>query len=1014
MPYFTNPCKHSIMSFRNKVGEHIYKKISVLNVEAWVTKEPVPFDKRMSGKKVTLNIDDSWGKLWDCAWFNFTGVVPDEAAGQKIVLLIDISGEACIFDKEGCPMQGLTNVSSEFDASLGMPGKRVYSLLENAKGGESIDIWADAGCNDLFGNYKNSGKLKEAHVAIFNQEMHGLYYDIEVLGNLMQQLPEDSARYQRILNALFEASNVMKYYNDEEASKARKILSVELNKKCGDESLHITAVGHAHIDLAWLWPIRETIRKGARTFSTVLKNMEKYPDYVFGASQPQLYEWMKERYPKLYEKIKQRVTEGRWEPQGGMWVEADTNISGGEALVRQILYGKRFFREEFNKDMKILWLPDAFGYNAALPQILKKSGIDYFMTIKLSWNEYNEFPHHTFIWEGLDGSKILAHMPPEGTYNSSAAPEAIAKAQRQFKDKCVSEECLMLFGIGDGGGGPGEEHLERLNREKSLNGLVPVKQEPAIEFFKRIGKDVSKYKTWHGELYLEKHQGTYTTQARNKRYNRKMEIALRELEYASVLAQMLAKRPYPQKEIEAIWKEALLYQFHDVLPGSGIKRVYDECISRYKYLLNRTEELTETAYRSLYDSSFCMSEAAADSIAKDKPDRSQTAVVINSLSWDRHEWIKIGSNWLKADVPSMGRTFVAGKGTSHAFNVTAKDNFIENNLLKVTFNKDGSLKSVYDKEISKEALYPGSKGNILTVYDDSNGDAWDFSPVCYERPREYFKLKLSESYVDGPEAIIKQVYEYGSSKIEQRIILTEGSRRIDFETKANWNERGKMLRTSFPVNVYANEVSCDIQFGNIKRTNNNNTSWDMAKYEICAHKWVDLSQGDYGVALLNDCKYGHKVKGNVIDLNLLRSTSTPGVEADKGYHEFTYSLYPHRGGLREGRVARTAYELNIPLKVINIEGTQDANKTDASFLTLDADNVIVEAVKKAEFNDDIIVRMYENSGSSTKVKLDFGFEVKDMQIVNLMEEPVDCSSLNKEKSELEFKPFEIHTLRISM
>lgn len=1015
MPYFINSYKQNISAFKAKVEERIYNKIAILSVNAWVTEEPVRFEARTTGKYIALNIEDSWGKLWDCAWFNFTGTVPKSAAHKRVVLLIDLSGEGCIFDKDGCPIQGLTNVSSEFDLTLGRPGKRVVYLLDEADGGENIDIWADAGCNDLFGYYRDSGKIKEAHIAILNEEMRQLYYDIEVLQELMDQLSEDSARHQRILFALFSAFKVMKGYDEEEVKKAREILSVELKKNCGDESLSISAIGHAHIDLAWLWPIRETIRKGARTFSTVLTNMDKYPDYIFGASQPQLYAWMKESYPKLYDKIRMRIAEGRWEAQGGMWVEADTNVSGGEALVRQILYGKKFFKEEFNKDMKILWLPDVFGYSAALPQILKKAGIDYFMTIKLSWSEYNQFPHHTFIWEGIDGSKVLAHMPPEGTYNSSAAPRAIKEAERNFKDKGVSEDCLMLFGIGDGGGGPGEEHLERLKREKNLNGLVPVKQEPSLVFFKRIEKNISSYKNWRGELYLEKHQGTYTTQAKNKKFNRKMEYALRELEYASVLAQIEDVKVYPQQEIEAIWKEILLYQFHDILPGSSIKRVYNESVERYEYLIKRTEELIEDTYRALLENSCRQDEAASDTLlANIRTKETEAVAIINSLSWDREEWLNINGGWIKARIPAMSeKCIMYGMSSSTSFDVKAQENFIENSFLKVSFNEDGSIKSVFDKEFLREALELDSKSNVLAVYEESCGNAWDFSPACYDIPQENFKLQYTESIIDGPRAAVKQVYKYNMSTIEQLIVLNESSRRIDFKTKIDWKESDKMLRTSFSVNIYTNEVSCDIQFGNIKRPNYDNTSWDMAKYEICAHKYVDLSQRDYGVALLNDCKYGHRVKGTVIDLNLLRSTNMPADEADKGVHEFTYSLYPHSGDCVKGQVIRAAYELNLPLKVISYSCDSYVSGSKDAFIKVDNENIIVEAVKKAEYSDDIIVRMYECSGGSGKAKLNFGYRTQNVQLVNLMEEAIEGHAFNRENNELIFKPFEILTLKIS-
>ena len=1016
MPYFINSYKKSISVFKDRVEESIYKKIGLLNVKAWFTEEPVNFEARTNCESIALGIGDSWGKLWDSAWFNFTGIVPMAAAHKNIVLLLDISGEACIFDKEGCPMQGLTNVSSEFDLTLGMPGKKVVHFLEEACGNEEINIWADAGCNDLFGNYRDSGTIKEAHIAILNEEMYALYYDIEVLKELMEELPEESARHQRIVFVLFNTFKVMKNYDEEEAKNARKILALELNKRGGDESLSISAIGHAHIDLAWLWPIRETIRKGARTFSTVLANMERYPDYIFGASQPQLYQWMKESYPKLYNKIKSRIAEGRWEAQGGMWVEPDTNVTGGEALVRQVLYGKKFFKEEFDKDMKILWLPDVFGYSAALPQILKKSGLDYFMTIKLSWSEYNMFPHNTFIWEGIDGSKVLAHMPPEGTYNSSAAPRAIKEAERNFKDKGVSEDCLMLFGIGDGGGGPGEEHLERLKREKNLNGLAPVKQEQSLEFFKKIEKNISSYKTWCGELYLEKHQGTYTTQAKNKKFNRKMEFALRELEYISVIAQIEGIKAYPQQEIEAIWKEILLYQFHDILPGSSIKRVYDESIERYEYLLKHAEELTENAYRALLENPITIDEVASDTLLISKVAKKAEAVaIINSLSWDREEWLNINSSWIKAKVSAMSEKYIMqGMCSNDLFQVKIEKNSIENNLLKLIFNQDGSLKSIFDKEFLREALDLNLKANVLTVYEEAYGNAWDFSPTCYEIPQESFKLHSSEGIIDGPKAIIKQVYKYNLSTIEQQVTLTEGSKRVDFNTKVDWQESNKMLRTSFPVNVYTSEVSCDIQFGTIKRPNHDNTSWDMAKYEICAHKYVDLSERDYGVALLNDCKYGHRVKGNIMDLNLLRSTNMPGIDADKGVHEFTYSLYPHSGDCIRGQVIRAAYELNLPLKAIKFSCNNYINDKRHPFIKVDNENIIVEAIKKAEYSNDVIVRLYECSGSSANTKLNFRYRVQDAQVVNLMEEALDSTVFNRENNELRFKPFEILTLKIKI
>ena len=1002
MPYYDHLTRRYLKEVKERIKDMIYKPIAPLEVTAWVTPEPVSFEERMTGEKRSLKVGETWGQLWDCAWFNFKGTVPDGINEEDLVLLIDLSGEAYIADHNGRPIQGLTTVSSEFDLSLGRPGKKVVHFLDIAKPGDKIiDIWADAGCNDLFGNYKDSGIVKEAHLALCNNEAFQLYYDFEVLYELMEQIPEDKARHMSILAALNDATNALLQYKEEGIGKARKILARELEKKCGDESLSISAIGHAHIDLAWLWPIRETIRKGARSFSTVLRNMEKYPDYVFGASQPQLYQWMKDYYPELYSEIKERVQEGRWELQGAMWVEADTNVPSGESLVRQILYGKRFFKEEFGQDMKILWLPDVFGYSAALPQILKKSGVDYFMTIKLSWSLINKFPHHTFIWKGIDGSEVLAHMPPEGTYNSSAAPRAIAKTEKEFLDKGVSDRALLLFGIGDGGGGPGQEHLERLKRQKNLNGLVPVVQEPAINFFQRIEKDKDKYKKWHGELYLERHQGTYTSQARSKRYNRKLEINLRELEFAAVFAHLISGKEYPQSQLEKIWKEVLLYQFHDILPGSSITRVYDESLERYAKLMETTENMIEDSYLSIIDKI-------------DPGDARNYIVAVNSLSWDRQQWIKHEDKWIKVEVPALGYKVVdLDRDVEVPVMEIEQDNVLENDKLRVVFASDGSIESVYDKECHREVLDKNQRSNRLIVYED-HGDAWDF-PIQYdEYPGESFELVDSTTYIDGPKVIRKSRYSYGKSTLTQEVVLTYGSKRVDFNTVVDWKEDNKMLRSLFSVNAYSHEVTCDIQFGNIKRPTHENTSWDMAKYEICAHKWVDISQGDYGVALLNDCKYGHKVWENNISINLLRSPSYPDPKADRAVHEFTYSLYPHEGNYDEGNVVREGYELNIPIRVI--KGKNNAQEAElskmGSFVRVDKDSVVVESIKKAEEDDSIIIRLYECHGRTVSAKLDFGFQVSDVELVDLMEQKIDSDKWNKETKELKFNPFEINTIKV--
>lgn len=1002
MPY---PMKEIVPAFTGtlaRIEDAIYQKLEVLRVEAYLTPEPVGYGERTSGSRSDVRLGQKWGDLWDCAWFHFTGDVPQIARGQKVVLLIDVNGEACIYDDNGCPVQGLTNVNSEFDYSLGKPGKRVVDVAECAEGGEKIDLWADAGCNDLFGSIQESGCLKEAHIALCCEELRQLYYDFEVLLDFLKHLPENSARFKSISHAINSASLLMNEYNESEAKSARQVLAKELLKKGGDASLAISAVGHAHIDLAWLWPIRETKRKALRTFSTVLRMMEKYPDYVFGASQPQLFQWVKESSPALYRKVMDKVLTGRFELQGGMWVEADTNLSSGEALVRQMLYGKRFFKKEFNQDMKILWLPDVFGYSGALPQIMKKSGIDYFMTIKLSWNTHTKFPHHSFHWTGIDGSQVLAHMPPEGTYNSPAAPRSVRRIEREYADAGLSEQCLMLFGIGDGGGGPGEEHLERLRREKNLEGLLPVTQETSLHFFKKLERNSGELKTWQGELYLEKHQGTYTTQARNKRFNRKSEFALRELEFVSMLALLKGSSEfrYPVEEFSALWKEVLLYQFHDILPGSSIKRVYDETTLGYKRIHEEIGRGLQKAYTGLLVE---QSKAAG------------TKAVFNSLSWNRTEWIEIDSKWHRVNVPAMGFKVLEEQPGEVAECCLAEEALLENDLLRITLGRDGTIASIFDKEQNREVILTNACGNKLMVYYD-DGDAWDFSIQYRQRPAGQFRLESTLPVVNGPRAELKQTYSFGSSRLDQCIVLMQGSRRIDFITRVLWAESSKMLRTSFEVAVDAQEAVCDIQFGSIKRPAHRNNETDMAKEEICAHKWVDLSEPEYGVALINDCKYGYCVNRNLLDLNLLRSSSYPGIEADRGEHEFTYSLFPHPGDHRLGEVNQAAYELNVPLSVKTLEQEGKTFGDSFSLLSVDRSNIIVEAVKKAEDSDDMILRLYESHGSSCSAVMHLSGKYEAVFEADLMEEEQKSVHCFVEDGDtlvkVDFGPFEIKTLKV--
>ncbi|MGC9521160.1 MAG: alpha-mannosidase [Anaerolineae bacterium] len=1020
MPDYKPYTKRHLDTALRMIGEAIYVKVAPLTIHAWRTHEPVPFAERQSGELLELEIGDKWGDLFDSAWFHFTGEVPAGAAGKHVVLLLDVNGEMAVFDAEGVPVRGLTPVGSEYDYSLGEPGKRVLQVAQAASGGAAIDLWADAGCNDLFGRLSGDGAVREASIAVCRDEVRALYYDFEVLLDLLKVLDEESPRHQQILTGLTDVVHLIYAGIPENAVKARTILAPLLAQRGGDPSLEINAVGHAHMDLAWLWPIRETIRKGARTFSTALELLDRYPDYVFGASQPQYYLWMKERYPKLYDKIKAKVLEGRIEPQGAMWVEADTNVSGGEALVRQLLEGKRFFKEEFGVDLDYLWLPDVFGYTAALPQILDKAGVTVFSTQKLSWSLINTFPHHSFHWQGIDGTTVLTHMLPEETYNSPAAPRSVRTIERNYKDKDVSHHALMVFGIGDGGGGPGAEHLERLARIKNLAGLSPVKQEPAAAFFKIWKKEAERFPTWVGELYLERHEGTLTTEARNKWYNRKMELGLRELEWSAIAAGLLVGADYPSARLKEIWREVLLYQFHDILPGSSIKRVYDESLARYETLYKDVEALT----------------AEADAQIAGRVDTAGMAapvVVHNSLSWPRREWVRAHERWIDVEAPAMGYAAVdAAASNDHGSALSASIDGLENDVLRVSFAEDGSITSLFDKRFNREIIPAGKTGNRLVVFADP-GDAWDF-PMDYaeQTPRRMALIDV-EARVDGPKAIVTQTYQLGHSELVQDIVLTAGSPRLDFVTRLHWRETRAMLRTRFPIGVHADEATYEIQFGHIRRPTHRNTTWDLAKDEVAAHKWVDVSQRDYGVALLNDAKYGHKIKREgqspVIDLNLLRSVPYPGANpyvdatfppgephlgfTDQADHLFTYALYPHPGDVVSGGVIQAGYALNVPLRLTPVDAHEGELPRTASLLQLDTPAVIVEAVKHAEEGDAIVLRLYEATGASVDASLHLGFDVAAAAEADLMENPLRELPVSDNAVELAFTPFEIKTLRVT-
>ncbi len=754
-----------------------------------------------------------------------------------------------------------------------------------------------------------------------------------------------------------------------------------MEKKGGDPSLQFIALSHSHIDLAWLWPIRETRRKGGRTFANVLRMMDQYDDFMFGASQPQLYEWISEDYPDIMRQVRERIKEGRWEVQGGMWVESDTNVPSGESLVRQFLYGKRYFLKEFGQEIRNLWMPDVFGYSGALPQIMKKAGVDYFMTTKLAFNEFTRFPHHTFLWEGIDGTRVLTHMLPEGTYNGPMTPRSIKHAERNYQERGICEEGLILYGVGDGGGGPGEEHIERMHRMRNLDGLCPMKHGFAQDLFERLDEHRDRYDVYKGELYFERHQGTYTTQCKNKWFNRKLEFAFHNLEF---LLAMLRPDDYPAQEPEKMWKEFLLYQFHDILPGSSINRVYDESVAGYQKIADRLEEMTREACAQLGDG----------------------PVAVNALSWDRSDLVQAGGRTMKVSAPALSAQAAVLEEVDVSA-LRAEGLTLENEALRVRFSEDGSIASVYSKTLGRETLREGTAGNRLSVWDDQ-GDCWDI-PLEYRYLKpQYFTLTGQEARIEDGMAVMEQVYTFGDSTVRQKVCLEAGKPYVDFRTFADWREDRRMLRTAFDVDILADNAAYEIQFGYIRRPVNDNNIYEMAKFEVCGHKWADLSQSDCGVALLNDCKYGYRVKDSVMELDLLRAQNFPGVGADRGTHEFRYALYPHAGDTGNSDVARIGYEYNNPLRVLPGGGGHDGS---AMFRV--EGGLFLDTVKRAEEQDGTVLRFYEPFGAEGVARVKLARPYGEAVYCDLLERGEAPAEVQQDELVLPFKPFELITVKLT-
>lgn len=768
------------------------------------------------------------------------------------------------------------------------------------------------------------------------------------------------------------------------------------------------------------------------------------------SSQPQLYKYVKKNAPDVYEQIKERVKEGRWEPDGGMFVEADCNIASGEALVRQFVHGQRFFKEEFGVDNEILWLPDVFGYSAALPQILQKCGIPYFMTTKISWNEFNKMPYDTFEWEGIDGSRVLTHFVPTRDYNKAAVeggtetehfttyngyinPSQMKGAWARYSQKYLNEEVLCSFGFGDGGGGPTKDMLENQRRlAKGLPGMPRTKMSTAKEFFHVLDKHVTDKKylpTWVGELYLEYHRGTYTSMARNKKFNRKAEFAYQNEEMYAMLDAQTAGGAYPEKELHEGWEVILRNQFHDILPGSSIKEVYDDSKAEYEGIFAENKALTDATLAHIaagvkapkhslvvYNPN---SAAAYDLVTFTVPEGMGEPAVYDGETKLAVQKTADGTYvFFAAGVPGKGyKTYIVKEeaaDTTPSMEVSTE--VMENEYFKVEYNEKGQFAKIYDKKADRDILKPGKAGNVIVSYEDRphNYDAWDVNNYYTEKSWDIDQVSAMEVVENGPvRACVKVERKYLDSTITQFIYLYHDIPRIDIKNVIDWKEHQIFVKDYFPIDVHTNEATFDIQYGNVKRDTHDNTSWDFAKFEVCHHKWMDVSEDGYGVSMLNDCKYGVGVRNGVIGMSMLKSAIHPNPEADKELHEFTYSIYPHQGGWREAGTVKQAYQINNPLTYSWKENEGGTLAPEYSLVSSDKDNAVIEVVKKAEDSDAVIVRLYECYNRRTPVTLIFGKELTSVVECNMMEEGADPVEFTGDQATFEMKPYEIKTLKVT-
>ncbi|QFP75690.1 glycoside hydrolase family 38 C-terminal domain-containing protein [Deinococcus sp. AJ005] len=1005
------------------------------------------FFAHSSDQAQSIAVGEGWPGRDFPVTLRFETTVPTDWTGP-VFLRFDVGGE------------GLLSVNGQQIGGLN-PYHHEYRLA-GVCGGQSLSIEIQASPKDLFGRPNLHPQLKVACLVEPDLEVRALHDDLstaheaarqllahgqpdlaaqlaDALSELFTQLPiqrSDSAVYlSRAVQQREQADQIAGIWDEWDFAsddsppfpddlcpalrQARQVWGERLADllKRFPPTGYISLSGHAHIDLAWLWPLSETRLKAQRTFSTVLTLMEQYPDFTFNQSSAQLYGYVEEDAPELFGRIQQRVQEGRWDVVGGMWVEPDGNLISGESWARQLLYGQRYFAEKFGKAARVCWLPDTFGYAANLPQLLRLSNIPYFFTTKLTWNETNTFPYDLYHWEGLDGSRVLAHsfynpLPAEG-YNGDIAPLDTLQTWQNFRGKRQSHASLLSFGHGDGGGGPTAQMLEDYGRIKEFPGLPRLKMTRVAEFYDEV--KATNLPTWSGEQYLEMHRGTFTSQAHMKNFNRRLEHTLMETEAACTLGHRLLGQPYPRQDLATLWQTLLRNQFHDILPGSSVKAVYDVAHQELGAALEKATAVRNAALQALSDAVSGPERLVIWNLSSDdrplhaafESGRPLTLATEEGLPVQTH--FQGGQLHLHAEMTVPGLGYLAlkvgqGEAPASAMNTNPHDLTLDNDCLRVTVGGDGTLTSIYDKRLAREML--AGRGNQVWAYVDiaREYDAWEVDAAYAEDGEELLAAQPPQRLSDAPYPAIQVIRKHGNSTITQVYELRPGSARLDIKTEVDWHGRHTFLRSLTPVNIRSPHATYETAYGSVVRTTHTNTSWDAAQFEVPAHRWADLNDGACGVSLLNDSKYGYSCRGNVLGLSLLRSPVYPDPTADEGQHQFTYALYPHAGDWRGGTL-REAQDLNAPLIALHSAATGGTLPVRSRLMSLPA-GLRLSALKLAEASDDAVLRVYEAHGQQATLDGLSALDVHQWQTVNLLEEVVSDSA----KAEEGIRPYQVVTL----